>query len=121
MSGDPATSTVSGQIVLPATAVPVEATAVVIQVEDVSRADAPSQVIAEQRQQGVHLEAGKVLTFAVDVPADAIDPRSSYSVRVHIDISGSGAVEVGDFVSTQSYPVLTHGYGVEATIEVQRV
>jgi hypothetical protein len=30
-------------------------------------------------------------------------------------------VEIGDLVSTQSYPVLTRGHSDEATIEVKRV
>jgi uncharacterized lipoprotein YbaY len=118
---DTSTVQVHGRIVLPEDTVPAEAAAVVVQVEDVSRADAPSVVIAEHRQLDVPLEAGGVLPFAVDVPADRVDPRASYSVRVHVDMSGSDSVEVGDLVSTQSYPVLTRGYGDEASVDVQRV
>jgi putative lipoprotein len=118
---DSSTIQVHGQIVLPEDTVPAEAAAVVVQVEDVSRADAPSVVIAEQRQVGVRLEPGGVLPFAVEVPTHQVDSRASYSVRVHVDMSGSDGVEVGDLVSTRSYPVLTRGYGNEASVEVRRV
>jgi uncharacterized lipoprotein YbaY len=112
---------VHGDVTLPAGAEPLEAAEVVIQVEDVSRADAPSVVVAEQRLHGVSLRPGKTLPFAVDVPGDRVDPRSHYSVRIHVDVSGSGDVEPGDFVSTRSYPVLTRGHGDEVSAEVQRV
>jgi hypothetical protein len=47
--------------------------------------------------------------------------RRSYSVRVHIDVAGSGEVDKGDLITTQSYPVLTSGGGGEIRIEVRRV
>lgn len=62
-----------------------------------------------------------MLPFTVEIPAGLIDDRRSYSVRVHIDMSGSGIVKVGDFVSTQTYPVLTRGHGDKARISVKRV
>ena len=115
------TRTVRGEIALP-TSGPLGTSAdVIVQVEDVSRADAPSIVVGEQRQHGVFLHGGAVLPFAVEIPARFIDERRSYSVRVHINMSGSGNVEVGDLVSTQTYPVLTRGYGSEARITVKRV
>jgi putative lipoprotein len=113
--------TVRGEVVVPEGVPPEDAAELVVAVEDVSRADAPSEVVGEQRQQRVRLEGGKTIPFEVEVPADRVDPRGSYSVRVHVDVSGSGKVEVGDLVSTRSNPVLTHGYGEEATVIVQRV
>ena len=115
------TRVVHGEVTLPAEAEPVDAAEVVIQVEDVSRADAPSVVVAEQRLHGVSLQPGEALPFDVEVPGERIDPSSHYSVRVHVDVSGSGDVERGDFVSTRSYPVLTRGNGDEVIAEVQRV
>jgi putative lipoprotein len=121
MSEPQLTRVVRGHIVVPSADVPVEAAEVVVRVEDVSRADAPSVVIAEHRQRGVPLRRGAVLPFALEVPADRVDARSLYSVHAHVDASGSGTVEPGDLISTRSYPVLTRGYGHEAEVEVQRV
>jgi putative lipoprotein len=115
------TQTVSGEIILPGADLPAEAACLLVQVEDVSRADAPSIVVSEQRQYGVSLHGGAVLPFVVKVPEELVGEKRSYSVRVHVDVSGSGEVEVGDLVSTQSYPVLTRGHGKEARIHVKRV
>ncbi len=112
---------VRGSIRLPAAGVPDRAAAVVTVVEDVSRADAPSLIVGRQRQLDVALGPAATLEFAVEVPAGEIDERSLYSVRVHVDVSGSGSVELGDLVTTRSYPVLTRGYGDEAAVEVRRV
>lgn len=108
-------------IVAPPVGSTVEAAEVVAQVEDVSRADAPSVVVAEERLQGVKVEPGAVIPFEIEVPAELVDPNSSYSVRVHVDVTGTGEVEVGDLVSTTSNPVLTRGHGDEARVEVQLV
>jgi putative lipoprotein len=121
MSGTEETRTVQGEVILPNIDLPAETANLVVQVEDVSRADAPSVVIADQRQSGVPLRSGATLPFTVEVPEELVDERDSYSVRVHVDVSGSGEVEVGDLVSTQSYPVLTRGHGNEARIHVKRV
>lgn len=106
MSG---TKLVQGQIVLPTTELPPKAAEVVIQVEDVSRADAPSTVVGEQRQVNVPLRPGAIIPFAVEVPEELIDQRCSYSIRVHVDVPGSGDVQRGDLISTQSFAVLTRG------------
>jgi putative lipoprotein len=115
------TRTVRGEIILPRDDLPAETADLIVRVEDVSRADAPSVVIAEQRQEVASLRSGATLPFTVEVPEELVDERDNYSVGVHIDMSGSGEVEVGDLVSTQSYPVLTRGHGNEARINVKRV
>ena len=38
-----------------------------------------------------------------------------------VDVDGDGKVSVGDYISMQSYPVLTFGYPREVTIEVKKV
>jgi len=115
------TRTVRGEISLPRTSLPAEAALVIVQVEDVSRADAPSSVVGEQRREGVELHPGDVIPFEVEVDAGALDEGARYSVRVHIDVAGSGEVDAGDLISTQSYPVLTGGYADEAEIEAHLI
>jgi putative lipoprotein len=112
---------VHGEILLPPEGVPDGAATVVVQVEDVSRADAPSQVIAERRLEGVLLRAGEALPFEVEVPAEAIDERRSYSLSAHLGVSLSDHVQSGDLITTQSHPVLTRGYADHARIAVRRV
>ena len=111
---------VRGRIVLLWDELPHEAASIVVAVEDVSRADAPSTVVAEQHLEHVSLGEGEV-TFAVEVPSGRIEARARYTVRVHVDVTGTGIVERGDLVSTQSHPVLTGGYPDEASVPVKLV
>lgn len=114
-------TTVRGQVVLPDVEMGGQAADFIIQVEDVSRADAPSTVVGEQRIQNVSLHAGMAVPFTVEIPTERIIANHSYSVRVHVDTSGSGKVEPADLITMQSYPVLTQGYGNEVNISVRRV
>ena len=114
-------NTVRGQVVLPDIELAAQTADLIIQVEDVSRADAPSIVVGEQRIPHVLVHAGMVLPFTVEIPAGRIVPNHSYSVKVHVDISGSSKIETGDLITMQSYPVLTQGYGNEANVSVKPV
>jgi len=107
-------------IQIPAEGVPSTAD-VAVYVEDVSRADAPAGVLAERRERRVRLKPGGTLSLDVVIPTENMDQRRSYSVRVHVDSSGSGEIEKGDLVSTQAHPVLTQGYGREVTVPVKKV
>lgn len=93
----------------------------IVVVEDISRADAPSEVVGQQRQTGVTLEPGAAVPFTIEIPSGRIDERHSYSVRAHLDVSGTGEIDRGDFISVQTFPVLTRGRGSEARIEVRLV
>ncbi len=106
---------------LPQENVPTKPVTVMVFVENVSRADAPSLVVGEYIRHGVSLHRGESLPFEMEIPADKLDERSSYSVRVHIATSQFGDITIGDFVSTQSYPVLSRGYGTEVQVTVKRV
>jgi uncharacterized lipoprotein YbaY len=113
--------TVTGEVLLPAGDYTIPSAHVIVQVEDISRADAPSVVVGEFKRRKAGLRGGATLPFAIAVPGDRIDDRHLYSVRAHVDVSGSGAVKRGDFVSTRTYPVLTRGQGDSVSVTVQRV
>ena len=69
---------------------------------DVSLADAQATVIAEETIQS----AGQVpVPFTLQLDPAVIDPRHRYAVRVQI----ADAIERLRWVSTDLYPVLTHG------------
>lgn len=120
MEGSP-TREVRGTVVLPDDAPSTVSAELVVRVEDVSRADAPSIVVGETRLADVSLEPGGILPFEVEVAADLVDPGHSYAISAHLDLSRSGTVQVGDYITTETHPVLTYGYGDEATVAVRRV
>jgi uncharacterized lipoprotein YbaY len=78
-----------------------------VTVEDASYADASSQVLGEAVLEDLSTEQPASAQIAVD----DVDPRADIIVCVHVSRGGGPAVAVGDLVTTQSYPVLTHGYG----------
>lgn len=112
---------IRGEIELPPDAPTFKPAHVLVELEDISRADAPSQVVARLRLVTGVLHGGDLIPFALEVLDSALDERNLYSVRVHVDMSGSGEVEHGDYITMQSYPVLTRGYADTVRVAVRRV
>ena len=113
-------STVKVHIVWPAdqTRLPPNARAR-ITVEDVTRVDAASTVVAETSLTDLTLDEEPV----AEVQVEDADPGADLVVRVHVT-GGSrrGAeVELGDLVTTESYPVLTRGHGDTIRVSPRRV
>jgi putative lipoprotein len=104
---------------LPADAPAAVAAAMIIEVRDVSMADAPSTVVAMRRLDRVTLAPGARIPFALDVPE--VSKSKSLSVRVHIDVDGNGQVGQGDLLSTQAYPVSAAGPLRPVTVRVVKI
>jgi uncharacterized lipoprotein YbaY len=83
---------------------------------DVTTADVPARVVSENVS---HLVAGSPMSF--ELPAPGIDERGRYVVSCHADLDGDGVVSQGDYITMQSYPVLTLGYPDRAEILLKRV
>lgn len=117
MSGPAA---VTGTIVFP-TGLPAGPPATIYaRIEDVSRADAPAILLSSVTLADVPVPPpGDQMPFSI--PVGDYDPRLSYSVRVHVDRDGDGAVSSGDLVSTSHHAVLTRGGGTAVTIPVSLV
>lgn len=100
------TATYRERMALPPSAV-FEAT-----LEDVSKADAPAEVISHARKEN---PGNPPIAFEIPYDREKIDPSHTYAVRARIT--------VGDelmFTTTQNYPVLTHGNQNEVTLLLQR-
>ncbi len=90
-------------------------------VEDSSIADRAADVVARV-EQAVDAEApGSDVRLQLEVPAGLVDERSSYTVFVHLDVSGNDEVEAGDALSTRTVPVLTQGAADDAVVELQQI
>jgi putative lipoprotein len=84
------------RIALPPTAL------IKVQLADVSRADAPADVLGEQVIQA----AGKQVPFTFEIGYDParIDARHTYAIQARIEVDGKLR-----FVSDQLYAVITRG------------
>lgn len=86
----------------------------VIDLQDTSRADIPSQVVS---QQSIKLEGLQPpFKFTLPVEASKVNPSSQYVVRARIT-NGKDPILVSDTV----YPVLTRGAGQTADLTLVRV
>ena len=84
----------------------------IVQLQDVSLADAPAKIIAEQKI----TFAGRQVPLPFELPYDAakVDPKHSYSVGARIIVDGQLR-----FLSTSAFPVLTGGNPNRINILVQ--
>lgn len=103
---------VTGRILLPEGTQLPESAVINVKIEDVSRADAASKIITQMELQGDKDEVTRrvqeeIISFSI--PVEIKNKNATYVIRVHISSTGSNEVNVGDFISTQSHRVLTHG------------
>jgi uncharacterized lipoprotein YbaY len=97
---------IRGQVRFPVGQRPPKAAAVVVTLEDVTMADAPAVVVSRHRQEDVSLPADDVEPLRVDLSyATPLEAGHRYNVRVHVDVTGTGTVTAGDFVTVQANPV----------------
>jgi putative lipoprotein len=96
------------RVALPPTAV------VTVRLVDVSRADAPAEVLGEH----VFSASGKQVPFAFSIAYDPsrISARNTYAVQARIDDDGKLR-----FISDQRYPVLTRGAPSQVDVVVKPV
>jgi uncharacterized lipoprotein YbaY len=81
----------------------------VVQLMDVSRADAPAEMLGEQR---VGFEGRQVpIPFEIDYDPARIDQRHSYTIQARILVDGEPR-----FISSTAHPVITRGN--PTTVEV---
>jgi uncharacterized lipoprotein YbaY len=117
---DDGRASLSGTIQLQGVTAPVSNATVRIRVQDTSRSDAPASTVAEEVLERVDVVPGdNAIPFTVrGIPQD---PRARYTVRVHVDVDGSGTVTRGDYVSTQSHVVPSGGEPAAVNIVVRPV
>jgi putative lipoprotein len=88
--------------------------AIDVRLEDTSLQDTPAKLVGES----VFAAAGQQVPISFQVsfnPAD-INPAHTYQLRANITINGALA-----FTSTTSYPVITHGAPIQASLMLQKV
>ncbi len=92
-----------------------------VHLSDVSAADAPSRMIAEQVLTDISQKANSGQSIPFVLYGTPPDERGSYAISVLVDLDGDGKISTGDFISMQSYPVLTFGYPNRVSVQVKKV
>lgn len=114
-------SRVTGRVVFGPDARPFSGATVRVQIEDVSLADAAAQILTEQVIHNISYTPDSAVEVPFALAAGRTDERRDYVVRVHVDLNGDGQIQPGDYISTESYPVLTYGRPRDLTVRVHRV
>lgn len=112
---------VTGEIVFGEDAQSFSGGTLYVRLEDVSLADAPSKLIAEQILTDISYEIGSETKLEFALKDELPDDSARYNVCAFIDLDGDRQVSQGDYISTQSYPVLTFGYPNHILVRVRKV
>ena len=87
-------------------------------ISDDSRAGAPARPVAEHKIQSLSKEP---ISFKLAVPTP-IDEKARYNVHVRVNTHGDrNDIQSGDYITMQTYPVLTHGFPNHVQVEVKQV
>jgi uncharacterized lipoprotein YbaY len=92
-----------------------------VRLDDVTLADRPSTPLAQAQIDQVAHRQGSQSRWVVQLGGAAAQPQHRYSIWAHLDIDGDGQVSRGDYITMQSYPVLTFGCPAEATVHLRLV
>ena len=110
-----------GEILLPKKLASFSGAKVNIYLEDVSLLDAPAKIVAQQVISDFNHEMENENRVEFVLQGETVNIRSRYSIRVHITFHNDGQIHHGDYISTQSYPVLTYGYPSHVLVSVAEV
>ena len=112
---------VSGDIYFEETSKPVSNATVYIRLEDVSRLDAASVLISEEILYDAALVGDGKDRLNFKLYGEVPDAKADYIVRVHVDVDKDGQVSQGDYITMESYPVLTWGHPSQVSLRVHEV
>jgi hypothetical protein len=89
-----------------------------VEVRDTSLADVEAPLVVEKRAVVAGELSGWLQTVDLEIPDGALEPRSRFSVFVHVDVDADGALSAGDFITTRSYPIPHERAGGEVRLQV---
>jgi putative lipoprotein len=91
----------------------------VLEVRDVSLADAPSVLMADSVHESVAVGPGTRLPFHMRLPEAA--PSASWALRAQVDVHGAGRSTGAVYLTTAHWPVAPVGDCELGDVAVQRV
>jgi uncharacterized lipoprotein YbaY len=92
-----------------------------VYLEDVTFIDASSSYISKQVIPNINHQIGIInrVEFALNV--NFYDENAKYIITVHVSINGSQEIQRGDFITMESYRVLTFGYPHQVSVYVKEI
>ncbi|MHC1577000.1 MAG: YbaY family lipoprotein [Methanosarcinaceae archaeon] len=122
MSGtDRTNSMIEGEIVFEEMNDPIQNATIYIELEDVSRADAPSTVISSMVLKNIDIDADSSASIPFSLEYPELEDRFTYSMSVLVDLNGDGKISGGDYISMEHIPVSTSGPNDDITINARFV
>jgi len=112
---------VKGEIVFDDDAPAFAGATLYVTIEDVTYADNDATTIERLVKKDVAHDPNSREPLTFEIRCDVPDTNALYNVRAHIDVDGGGKISRGDYVNTQSYPVITRGHPSEVSMRVSRV
>lgn len=88
---------------------------------DTTVVDESALVMAERVFRQIPAEQLLGAGMAFELAAQELDLRARYEIEALVDCDGDGELGRGDYINTQSYPVLTRGYPRQVVVHVTRV
>ena len=98
---------------------------IIVRLGDVTFADTESKVIVQHLIKGaefiIDCKAKKSIIIPFELYGKIANRQASYAISVHVDMDGDGKIGLGDYINTESYPVLTHGYPNHVTVKMKLI
>lgn len=99
---------IRGEVVLPNAVQSVRAARIVIEISDVTLADASAVLLAAVEIPDVDIDSDARVAFTIeDVPEGG--PNARLAAQAHVDVDGSGGFSPGDLLTTVHVAVPTSG------------
>ncbi len=114
---------ISGELHFDTVASPFDNATIHVRLLDVTHLDRESKVVGEMTLKSVSFDGKKEnsLAFLIEGSSENIVDNADYIVTVHVDIENTGELSQGDYITTQSFPVLTHGYPIHVVVSLNEI
>ncbi|MBN1323469.1 MAG: hypothetical protein JW986_05645 [Methanotrichaceae archaeon] len=119
MSGEGSSQVVEGVIHLDREMQALRAT-IYLRIQDVSRIDAPSIVMAENVVRDLEIGGVHGHKIGFSMKFSPLKGRR-YTMFVHIDVDGDGEISIGDYITVISYLITPSDSPVHLDLQVSRV
>jgi hypothetical protein len=117
---------VTGKVVFENVSRPFEKATLYVKLEDVSRQDALSVIVSEQVIKNVEItreevETGRYRQIDFILRGSIKDSKGMYIISALLDVDRDGRMGIGDYITQEYYPVLTHGNPRFAVVHVKEI